>query len=84
MERFDLAVDREFFGPPFWSEAAGDAGAHRSPWRKRLRAIASDVFNEAAEGAPRTDMRRVRARAVARGYLDGQMAKWIKEAPDGD
>jgi hypothetical protein len=44
-----------------------------------LRALADTVFDEAAEAAPRTEMRRVRAISRGRSMLDGQMVKWLKE-----
>jgi CRISPR system Cascade subunit CasA len=76
---FEQRVDREFFGDPLWNEAAGDDANHRETWRKRLRELAREVFAEAAEAAPRTEMRRIRAIARARTMLDAQMAKWLKE-----
>lgn len=79
MARFDRWVDRGFFDDDFWSEAANTAADPRRKWRERLRALASEVFDEAAEAAPRTQMRRVRAIARARSYLEGQMNKWIGE-----
>lgn len=84
MSRFDGRVDREFFGQPLWDEVAGDAAAPRRAWRERLRDLAGDVFGEAAEAAPRTAMRRVRAVARARSMLDAQMYKWLKEVADGE
>ncbi|WP_343526969.1 type I-E CRISPR-associated protein Cse1/CasA [Sphingomonas sp.] len=79
LDRFDHVVDAEFFDAPFWAEAAGDAGNHRLAWRARLRAIAGEVFEDAADAAPRTEVRRIRARARARSFLDGQMGKWMNE-----
>ena len=84
LRRFDKAVDDEFFAAPFWSEAARDTGNHRIAWRTRLGAIAGDVFEDAARAAPRTEVRRIRAHARARGLLDGQMGKWIKDALYGE
>jgi len=87
VRRFDLAVDRGFFADPFWAEVAapaGVAGGHRRAWREWLRAQASAVFDEAAEAAPRTAMRRVRAVARARTMLDGQMRRWLGELIDGE
>jgi CRISPR system Cascade subunit CasA len=86
VRRFDAIVDRCFFGDDFWTAAAatGEGGAevpndHRQAWRQRLRGVASDVFTEAAEAAPRTEMRRIRAIARGRSMLDGQMTNWLKE-----
>ena len=86
VKRFDAIIDRRFFGDDFWTAAAatGDGGSgvpddHRLAWRQRLRALAGDVFTEAAAAAPRTAMRRVRAIARGRSMLDGQMANWLKE-----
>lgn len=76
---FDLRIDRVFFDDPFWAEATKRDGDHRRLWREWLRARASEVFEEAAEATPRTTMRRVRARAQARRYLDVQMRKWLEE-----
>lgn len=84
VRRFDARVDREFFGEPLWDEAAGDAATPRTLWRTRLRVLAGEVFAEAAEAAPRTEMRRIRAIARARTMFDAQMAKWLKEIPDGE
>jgi CRISPR system Cascade subunit CasA len=86
VKRFDAIVDRRFFEDDFWTTAAatgaGEAEVpkdHRQAWRQRLRGLASDVFAEAAEAAPRTEMRRVRAIARGRSMLDGQMTNWLKE-----
>ena len=65
-------------------QARRGEAAHRTRWRERLRDIAGEVFAEAAEAAPRTEMRRIRAKARARTMLDAQMAKWLKEVPDGE
>ena len=79
VRRFDGMADRIFFDDAFWAEAAGEAADHRRAWRERLRVLASTVFTEAAEAAPRTEMRRIRAKARARTMLDAGMAKWLKE-----
>lgn len=84
LKRFDKMVDDEFFDAPFWSEAAHDEGNHRMLWRTRLGAIASKVFDDAARAAPRTEVRRIRARARAQSMLGWQMAKWIKEVEYGE
>jgi len=84
LEQFNCKVDGEFFDPPFWAEAAGDKENHRLLWRTRLRAIADDVFDKAAEAAPRTEVRRIRAIAQARSYLDRQMGKWMKDVQHGE
>lgn len=84
VRRFDARVDREFFGEPLWNEAAGDAATPRTLWRTRLRTLAGEVFADAAAAAPRTEMRRIRAIARSRTMLDAQMAKWLKEIPDGE
>jgi CRISPR system Cascade subunit CasA len=83
MEAFDLAVDDVFFDAPFWAELAGDPLPHHGAWRDRLRQIAGLVLAAAAEAAPRTEMRRVRAIARGRALLDSQMRKWVGEVPDG-
>jgi CRISPR system Cascade subunit CasA len=84
MRRFDVLVDRVFFDDALWAEAAGAVGDHRRDWRQRLRGLASTILADAAESAPRTEMRRVRAIARSRSMLDGQMNKWMKELPDVD
>lgn len=84
LDRFDDAVDAEFFDAPFWSETAGDDANHRLTWRTRLRGLADDVFEAAADAAPRTEVRRIRARARARSFLDGQMRKWMDEVQYGE
>lgn len=80
---FDLEVDRLFFGEPFWAEVAEEPGQHRRPWRQQLRDIARDVFAKAAEAAPRTDVRRIRARVRARSFLEAQLSRFVKEM-DGE
>ena len=85
VERFDAIVDQSFFDDDdLWAEAAEEAGAHKLVWRQRLRGWADETFTDAAEAAPRTVMRRVRAIAQARRYLDAQMTKWLKEVPHGE
>ena len=79
VRRFDGLVDRVFFDDALWAEAAGAAGSHRRDWRERLRGLAGTVLADAAEAAPRTEMRRVRAIARSRTMLDREMAKWFKE-----
>ncbi|SEL97525.1 CRISPR-associated protein, Cse1 family [Sphingomonas palmae] len=84
MTRFDAGVDATFFDAAFWAQAARDEGNHLLAWRTRLRALAGGVFADAARTAPRTEVRRIRAHARARALLDGQMAKWIKDAQHGE
>ena len=79
LQSFELGVDRVFFDPPFWEEFNEAEGNHRLVWRKALTRLANDVFEQAAEAAPRTDVRRVRARAVARNMLDAKLAAYLKE-----
>ena len=83
MTSFDRVVDREFFDDAFWAEVVRDAEAPRRTWRERLRTLASGVFEQAAEAAPRTAERRIRARAVARNILDGSLAQFVKDTADG-
>jgi CRISPR system Cascade subunit CasA len=84
LEQFNRMVDGEFFDAPFWAEAAGDEANHRSDWRNRLYGIACDVFDTAIKAVPRTEVRRIRAIARARSFLDGQMRKWINEVQHGE
>src|SRR5690606_17417671 len=77
--RFDVEVDRIFFDDSFWAEVDEEDGAHRQPWGKRLRDIACEVFDEAAEAARRTGLRRTRARVRARRLLDGQFYRFVEE-----
>ena len=84
MRQYDALVDRYFFDGGLWAEAAGKAAAPRKEWRERLRASASEVLGQAAESAPRTEMRRIRAVARSRSMLDAQMNKWFKEVADGE
>jgi CRISPR system Cascade subunit CasA len=79
VRRFDARVDRVFFDDAMWREVARHDEDHRRLWRERLREVARAVFDEAAEAAPRTEVRRIRAKARARSYLEGQMTKWLKE-----
>jgi CRISPR system Cascade subunit CasA len=76
---FDQRVQSVFFEAEFWSEAVGDEADHRRRWRERLRALATEVFSEAAEAAPRTEMRRIRAIARAKSLLEGQMRNWLEQ-----
>ena len=80
---FDRDVDRVFFDEAFWAEVALEPAAHRRAWRERLRALASAAFEQAADAAPRTAERRVRARAVARNILDGLLARFVEDTADG-
>lgn len=82
--QFDRTVDAEFFDPPFWNEAAGKDPHPRLAWRTQLRTIAGEVFERAADAAPSTEVKRVRARAQARSFLDGQMHKWLKDVQHGE
>lgn len=84
VRRFDQDVDRRFFDEDFWAEATGKEGSHRRIWRGQLHGEARQVMAQAAEAAPRTEMRRIRAVARSRTMLDAQMHKWIKEVPDGE
>lgn len=83
MASFDREVDRVFFDDAFWDEVAHEADAPRLQWRKRLRAIASDMLDRASEAAPRTAERRIRARAVARNMLDGLLHRFVEDTADG-
>ena len=76
---FHARVDRLFFDAAFWMEVAEPDGDHRLAWRERLKAVAGEVFDEAAEAVPRTQVRRVRAVVRSRSLLDGQMHNWLKE-----
>ena len=77
-------MNAEFFDPPFWNEAAGKDPHPRLAWRTQLRTIAGEVFERAADAAPSTEVKRVRARAQARSFLDGQMHKWLKDVQHGE
>lgn len=83
MAAFDRAVDRVFFDDAFWAEVGREAERPRLAWRTRLRRLATDIFEQAEEAAPRTDMRRIRARAVARNMLDGQLYRFVENTDDG-
>jgi CRISPR system Cascade subunit CasA len=80
--RFDQLVDQIFFDEEFWDEVAGETAPHKTIWRERLRKLAGDVFDEAAEAAPRTDVRRIRAHAVARNVLEARMRQFVGEVGD--
>ncbi len=84
LNAFDRTVDAAFFDTPFWAEVAAPSGDHRVAWRTWLRATASDVFETAAQAAPRTEIRRIRARVRARAFFDGQMGKWMQEVRHGE
>ncbi|MBB3982550.1 CRISPR system Cascade subunit CasA [Sphingobium fontiphilum] len=79
LQSFELGVDRVFFDPAFWDEFEEAEGNHRLVWRTMLTGLANDVFEQAAEAAPRTDVRRVRAQAIARNMLDATLAAYIRE-----
>jgi CRISPR system Cascade subunit CasA len=81
VSRFNYDVDRVFFDGAFWTEAV-DTEMNindRLIWRQRLQALARVVLAEAAEAAPRTEMRRIRAIARSGTMLETSMAKWLKE-----
>lgn len=90
LRNYDLAVDRQFFDEAFWVEfdttgttPRTDPGATpRADWRRALRGVATTIFEIAAEAAPRSDTRRIKARAVARNMLDGALNTYVKEAGD--
>lgn len=83
LRSYDQAVDRVFFDDAFWAEFDAATLPHRTVWRSRLRSIAGDVFDAAAEAAPRTDVRRIRAHAVGRNMLDAALAAYLKDAANG-
>ncbi len=80
---FDREVDRVFFDAAFWDDVERKAEAPRLAWRIRLRAMATGVFEDAAQAAPRTAERRIRARAVARNILDGTLKRFVEDTGDG-
>ncbi len=82
--QFDRAVDDIFFQSPFWAEVAEEAENHRLLWRMQLRDLAFTLFDSAAETAPRTEVRRIRAKARARSMLFAEMTKWTKEVEHGE
>ena len=84
VDKLDDRVDRGFFDDSFWAQAVNDGGGHKLAWRRRLRDMAGVVFTEAAEAAPRTEMRRIRAKARAQTMLDAQMNKWLGEVVNGE
>lgn len=81
---YDREVDAVFFDEAFWAVVAEEAGAHRKAWRKRLDGIARRVFERGARAAPRTDMRRIRARARAENMLEAALKKFLKEVADDE
>lgn len=83
MADFDRKVDRVFFDDAFWDAVAREAEAPCRTWRDHLRAMASAVFEDAADAAPRTAERRLRARAVARNILDGSLNRFVEDTADG-
>ena len=83
MSSFDREVDLVFFDKAFWDEVLHEAKAPRRTWRTCLRDIASTVFEQAAEAAPRTAERRIHDRAIARNMLDGLLHRFIEDTADG-
>jgi len=83
MTAFDRAVDGGFFDAAFWDEVAGEVASPRRAWRERLRGIASEVFGAAAEAAPRTVERRIRAHATACNMLEGSLHRFVEDTADG-
>ena len=81
--RFDRTIDRSFFDTAFWAEVAGEAEAPRRFWRLRLHATAEAVFADAAQAAPRTAERRIRAQARARNVLEGSFKTFVEALADG-
>jgi CRISPR system Cascade subunit CasA len=80
---FHMLVDDEIFEASFWSELAGKKG-HRREWRAWLAATALEMFEQAFDDGPRSEMRRKQAWARARNYLDRRLSAWVKEIGDDD
>jgi hypothetical protein len=78
-----MLVDDEIFEASFWSELAGKKG-HRREWRAWLAATALEMFEQAFDDGPRSEMRRKQAWARARNYLDRRLSAWVKEIGDDD
>jgi CRISPR system Cascade subunit CasA len=83
MAGFDREVDRAFFDDLFWAEVERTAVAPRLAWRKQLRAIASATLDQAADAAPHTAERRIRARARALNLLDASLNAFVENTADG-
>ena len=79
---YDGRVEAGFFDDAFWNEVAERDGPHRVPWRGRLRGIARAVLAEAAEAAPRTEVRRIRARAQASSLFERRAGAFVAEVKD--
>jgi CRISPR system Cascade subunit CasA len=80
---YDRRVDRDFFGALLWAEFDREEKPHRRLWREALRDIALDTFDLAVNSAPRTDVTRIRAQAVARNLLEGAVGAYLGKAVDG-
>lgn len=68
-ERFDNAVDSEFFA--YLWEAIDDADSAQIRWLKRLHELARAQFEDAIRSAPIPDARRFRAIATAERIFEG-------------
>jgi len=79
---YDGRVEAGFFDDAFWNEVGERDGPHRMPWRRRLAGLARAVLAEAAEAAPRTDMRRIRARAQASDLFERRAGAFVAEVKD--
>lgn len=79
---FDARVDAGFFDEAFWTEVAEPEGPYRVRWRRQLREVGHAVLEEAMEAAPRTDVRRIRARAQALNLFERRAGVFVKEADD--
>lgn len=79
---YDGRVEAGVFDDGFWNEAAQRDGPHRRPWRVRLAGLARAVLVEAAEAAPRTEVRRIRARAQASDLFERRAGAFMAEVKD--
>ncbi|GJD53524.1 hypothetical protein OPKNFCMD_6300 [Methylobacterium crusticola] len=79
---YDDRVEAGVFDDAFWNEVAERDGPHRVPWRVRLAGIARAVLDEAAVAAPRTEVRRIRARAQASSLFERRAGAFVAEVKD--
>ena len=78
IQRFDSAVDRMFF-TELWASLDRDDEAAALSWSQALAGLARDTLHAASEAAPRTDERRIIARARAHNLLEGAMRKHLPD-----
>ena len=76
IDRFDTQVDRVFF-PELWQslDMSDDDASHA--WSRTLASLARETLEAASEAAPRSDDRRIMARARASNLLESALRRHL-------